>query len=135
MLAWLSLAIASLLALALAVQHWFLKRASTTAPRLRLPALAVMELWLFRLLFLAFVLLSLGFLAIAGQYQVWFDAHLLAKTVISLIAWVMLASLLLGRHYQGWRGGTAIGWTLIGFLLLGVAYLGNQFVMDSLNIS
>lgn len=132
-LAWLALALASLMALTMAVQHWVLKRGGSVAgPVSRLPPLEVVELWLFRLLALAFVSLGLGFAAIANLYYQWFEAHLLAKTVISLIAWVVLACLLLGRHYQGWRGGTAIGWTLLGFLLLGIAYMGNQIVVNAL---
>jgi hypothetical protein len=47
------------------------------------------------------------------------------KTVFSVISWLLFASLLLGRHFKGWRGKMAIRWTLAGFgpccLLISVA--------------
>ncbi|MBZ0092112.1 MAG: cytochrome c biogenesis protein CcsA, partial [Sulfuricellaceae bacterium] len=52
------------------------------------------------------------------------------KTVFATLSWAIFASLLIGRHWYGWRGRIAIRWTLIGFAMLLLAYIGSKFVLE-----
>lgn len=95
-----------------------------------LPALQTMENMLFELIAIGFVLLSLaivtGFIVLDDM----FEQHVAHKTVFSLLAWLVFAVLLLGRHVRGWRGRTAVRFTLAGFLLLLLGFVGSQFVLE-----
>jgi ABC-type uncharacterized transport system permease subunit len=59
-----------------------------------------------------------------------FAQHLVHKTVLSIIAWIIFSGLLVGRVRYGWRGSIAIQWTLIGFVLLLMAYFGSKLVLE-----
>ena len=59
-----------------------------------------------------------------------FAQHLAHKTVLSILAWLVFAILLVGRWLVGWRGRTAIRWTVSGFVLLMLAYFGSKFVVE-----
>lgn len=98
----------------------------------RLPPMLAMERLLVRVLVLGFVLLS-G-LILTGMFfgeAVW-GAPLKwnHKTLFTLLAWVVIAVLLLGRKVRGWRGLMLVRSTIIGFVLLFLAYAGTHFVMD-----
>lgn len=54
------------------------------------------------------------------------------KTVFSLLAWVVFAALLAGRHAFGWRGRMATRWLYAGAGLLLLAYVGSRFVLEVL---
>lgn len=122
--------IAALQAVLLAIQDQQLKRHPPKRFIQSLPSLQAMESLLFQMLAtgLAFLTISLlsGFLFIEDL----FAQHLVHKTVLSLMAWVIFSGLLLGRGRYGWRGQTAIRWTLTGFVLLLLAYFGSKFVLE-----
>ncbi|HNC69995.1 MAG TPA: cytochrome c biogenesis protein CcsA, partial [Pseudomonadales bacterium] len=59
-----------------------------------------------------------------------FAQHLAHKTVLSIVAWLLFAVLLLGRSRLGWRGNTAVKWTVAGFALLILAYFGSKLVLE-----
>jgi ABC-type uncharacterized transport system permease subunit len=61
-----------------------------------------------------------------------FAQHLIHKTVLSCLAWVVFAVLLFGRWRFGWRGRVARTWTLSGFALLGLAYFGSKIVLETI---
>jgi ABC-type uncharacterized transport system permease subunit len=61
-----------------------------------------------------------------------FAQHVAHKTVLSIIAWFVFATLLWGRWRFGWRGATAIRWTLGGFFVLLLAYMGSKWVAEIL---
>ena len=99
-----------------------------------LPPILTMEALLFRLITVAFCLLTLalgsGIMfseAIFGKALV-FD-H---KTLFAIISWAIFAALLIGRRIYGWRGRIALRWTLAGFLVLLLAYVGSRFVSEVL---
>ena len=69
--------------------------------------------------------LLLGLLAPQG----WRWDH---KSIFSLLAWSVIAALLVGRHWRGWRGRYATRWLYVGALLLLLAYVGSRFVLEVL---
>jgi len=97
-----------------------------------LPPLDALENVMFRLITAGFVVLTLalftGFVFVTNL----FAQHLIHKTVLSVIAWVLFAVLLAGRARFGWRGRVAVRWTLIGFALLALAYFGSKFVLETI---
>lgn len=54
------------------------------------------------------------------------------KTVLSVLAWLVFASLLAGHRLHGWRGRRATRWIYGGALLLMLAYVGSRFVFEVL---
>ena len=89
-----------------------------------------METLLFQLIALGFVLLTLALTSGFVYLENLFAQHLVHKTVLSIIAWVVFAVLLWGRYRHGWRGRKALRWTLGGFLILMLAYLGSKAVLE-----
>ena len=59
-----------------------------------------------------------------------FAQHLVHKTLLACLAWVVFSVLLWGRNRLGWRGHKAIRWTLAGFCLLMLAYFGSKLVRE-----
>ncbi len=98
----------------------------------KLPPLQTMERLLFQSLRIGFYLLTLslatGFIFIDD----FFAQHLIHKTALSLVAWIIFATLIFGRKLFGWRGKQAITATQIGFAILVLAYFGSKFVLERL---
>lgn len=97
-----------------------------------MPPLLVMEGLLFRLITVAFVLLSATLISgIAFSEQV-FGKPLTFnhKTFFAILSWLLFGTLLAGRHFRGWRGRLALRWTLGGFFVLLLAYIGTRFVIE-----
>ena len=97
-----------------------------------LPPLLTMERLLFRLINVAFILLTATLLTGAFfSVEVFGKALTVShKTIFALISWLTFAALLAGRHFYGWRGKRALRWTLAGFAFLLLAYMGSYFVLD-----
>lgn len=95
-----------------------------------LPPLQTMESLLFEMIGLGFVLLSVSLLSGFLYLDDMFAQHVVHKTLLSIIAWIVFAALLWGRYRFGWRGQTAIRWTLSGFVLLMLAYFGSKAVLE-----
>lgn len=97
-----------------------------------LPAMGVLETYLFRLLWMGFGLLTLSIIsgmAFNGMmYGVYFQ--LTHKALFTWSTWGVFATLLVGRLLFGWRGRRAIRLTLGGYALLVVGYLGVKFVRE-----
>ena len=103
-------------------------------PLYGLPPILTMEKLLFRMIVVAFTLLTVtlasGLLfseAIFGK-----AVPIDHKTLFAFSAWGIFAALLIGRRIYGWRGRIALRWTLTGFLLLLLAYVGSRFVSEVL---
>ncbi len=122
--------IAALQAILLAIQEQQLRSHHPKRLMLALPPLQAMETLLFQMigagLFFLTASLFSGFMFIDDL----FAQHLVHKTVLSIIAWIIFSGLLIGRLRYGWRGNTAIQWTLIGFVLLLLAYFGSKLVLE-----
>jgi ABC-type uncharacterized transport system permease subunit len=95
-----------------------------------LPPLITMEHLLFQLLGSGFALLTLALVTGFLFLEDIFAQHLVHKTVLSIAAWFVFATLLWGRWRYGWRGRAAIIWTLGGFAALLLAYFGSKLVLE-----
>lgn len=124
------LTLAALQSVMLLIQHRALHGRHPAGWIRRLPPMESVEQLMFRFIVSGFLLLTLalvtGFLFLENI----FAQHLVHKTVLSVIAWVVFAVLLAGRHFAGWRGRTAVQWTLAGFILVGLAYFGTKIVLE-----
>lgn len=98
------------------------------------PPLLTLESMLFRAIGLGFILLTLALFSGIFFSEMIFGVPLQFshKIVFGILSWVVFGGLLLGRHFRGWRGRTALVWTITGFILLLLAYLGTQFVLEVL---
>jgi ABC-type uncharacterized transport system permease subunit len=99
-----------------------------------LPPILTMETLLFRMIGIAF-----GLLTVTLASGVLFSEALFGKavtldhkTLFAFASWAIFAALLIGRRIYGWRGRIALRWTLTGFLLLLLAYIGSRFVSEVL---
>ena len=101
----------------------------------KLPPLQIMEKLLFDFIFAGFIGLTLALLSGFVFLEDVFAQHLVHKTVLSIVAWLVFATLLVGRFTIGWRGRTAIRWTLSGFASLMLAYFGSKFVLEFIVIT
>jgi ABC-type uncharacterized transport system permease subunit len=99
-----------------------------------LPPLLTLERLLFRMISVAFVLLTLTLATGIAFSESLFGRPLRFdhKTVFAVLSWATFALLLAGRHFYGWRGRTALRWTLSGFVMLLLAYIGSRFVLEVL---
>ena len=132
MLAYSLFTLAALHALLMAAAERSLHRGRIPPFLAGLPPLLTMEALLFRLIHVAFVLLT--FALVSG---VFFSESLFGKalsfnhkTVFAILSWLIFAALLAGRHWRGWRGRIALRWTLAGFVALLLAYVGSRFVLE-----
>jgi ABC-type uncharacterized transport system permease subunit len=130
MIAFSLLTIAALQALFLAIQEKKLRDHPPKKFILSLPALQTMEALLFQMIVVGLLFLSTSLITGVLFIEDLFAQHLVHKTVLSIIAWLIFSALLIGRIIYGWRGQTAIRLTLIGFLLLLLAYFGSKLVLE-----
>lgn len=130
LLAYGLLAIAAGQAILLLVQTRHLKSKKPGGFIRSLPALQSMETLLFQMIKVGFSLLTLALLSGFIFLDNIFAQHLVHKTVLSMVAWLLFAILLWGRWHFGWRGKKAIHFTLGGFAFLMLAYLGSKLVLE-----
>lgn len=129
-LAFSLLNLAAVQALLVTLQDWHLRKKHPLPLLSALPPLETMEIFLFRLISAGFLLLSLSLLTGLAYVENLFAQHLVHKTVLSILAWLVFALLLWGRAAWGWRGRTAMHWTLSGFFVLMLAYFGSKIVLE-----
>ncbi|HYF18162.1 MAG TPA: cytochrome c biogenesis protein CcsA [Ramlibacter sp.] len=127
----LALGIASYGLVAAAVIHaWLMRRAERQMRQAEDTSAGVPLLTLERLTFrfttAGFILLS-ATLLFAVLFSGWKWDH---KNVLTLLAWLTFAMLLLGRARFGWRGRKAVRVLYTGSLLLLLAYVGSRFVLE-----
>jgi len=97
-----------------------------------LPSIDALEASIFQSITAGFALLTLtlfsGFIFVRDL----FAQHLIHKTVLSCLAWLILGILLWGHWRLGWRGRTAARWILSSFIFLGLSYFGSKFVLEAI---
>lgn len=128
--AWSVFCLAAVHALLLAAQERMLRSHQTASLVRALPPLTVMNDLLTYSVRIGFALLTLvlitGSLFVGDLKQ----QHLIHKTVLSGMAWLLFGSLIWGQWRYGWRGRKAAYWTLWGVALLVLAYFGSKFVIE-----
>lgn len=124
------LSIAAVQAILLTIQDHNLRNKRPGGFIRALPPLQSMEILLFQMIALGFVLQSLSLLTGFIFLENMLAQHLVHKTVLSIIAWMVFGTLLWGRWKFGWRGRTAIRWTLSGFATMALGYLGSKMVLE-----
>jgi ABC-type uncharacterized transport system permease subunit len=124
------LTLAAIQAVATAALERMLRQPGQMQRAMRLPPLQTMERLLFQLIFFGFFLLSLTLLSGLLFVHNLFAQHLVHKTVLSFIAWIIFGVLLWGRVRHGWRGRTAIRWALSGYGALILAYFGSKLILE-----
>lgn len=131
-LAYSLLSIAAVQAVLLAIQDHHLRNKRPGGFIRALPPLQTMETLLFQMIAAGLVLLTMSLASGMVYLEDIFAQHLVHKTLLSIIAWIVFATLLWGRWRFGWRGRTAIRWTLSGFFVLLLAYVGSKWVVEIL---
>ncbi len=129
-LAYASLSLAAIQAVLLWLLDYILRQPRYLPLASRLPPLQAMDKLLFRIVAVGFLLLSLTLLSGLLFVDDLFAQHLVHKTVLSMLAWLVFGILLLGRAFRGWRGRVAVRWTLTGMTLLVLAYFGSKLVIE-----
>jgi ABC-type uncharacterized transport system permease subunit len=130
LLAYATLAVAALLAMMLWLQERALRQHQVRAWSRVLPPLTELETLLFRTVTVGFLLLSATLLTGLLFVENLMAQHLVHKTVLSVLSWLLFGGLLLGRWRRGWRGRVAVRWTLAAMALLVLAFFGSKFVLE-----
>ncbi|MCE7032706.1 cytochrome c biogenesis protein CcsA [Lysobacter sp. GX 14042] len=130
LLSYATLAIAALLAVMLWLQERALRRRDLHGWLRALPPLVELETLLFRSIKVGFVLLSATLLTGVLFVHDLLAQHLVHKTVLSALSWVVFGALLAGRWRYGWRGRTAVRWTLVAMGLLVLAFFGTKVALE-----
>lgn len=130
LLAYSILGLAVFQAILLSIQDQHLRNRQPGGFIRALPPLAVMESLLFQMIATGFALLTLALVTGFLFLEDIFAQHLVHKTTLSIIAWVVFGILLWGRWRFGWRGRTTLSWTIGGFIFLMLAYFGSKFVLE-----
>jgi ABC-type uncharacterized transport system permease subunit len=126
------LSIAGLYALFVFIIDHFLRRHHLSPLVRSLPPLEVMEHLLFRLIAAGFALLTVSLASGLMFINDIFAQHLVHKTILSILTWLVFGILLWGRWRYGWRGSLAVRLTLAGTVLLLLSYFGTKFVLEIL---
>lgn len=95
-----------------------------------LPPLEVLEALLFKLIAAGFLMLTVSLLSGIIFINDIFAQHLVHKTILSLLTWLVFGVLLFGRWRYGWRGSLAVRMTLAGVVLLILSYFGTKLVLE-----
>jgi ABC-type uncharacterized transport system permease subunit len=132
LIAYSLLALAALQAVLLSVQNSLLHSHQTKGMLQLMPPLKDMEVLLFELILVGFIALTISLGSGLIFLENMFAQQLAHKTILSILAWFVFLTLLIGHWKLGWRGRTAIRWTLSGFVSLMLAYFGSKFVLEVL---
>ena len=98
------------------------------------PPLLTLERYVFRLVGIGFVLLTLTVVsgALFSEQVFGKPFTFTHKSLFTILAWITFGALLAGRWRFGWRGRQAAKWIVTGSVLLVLAYLGTKFVLEVL---
>lgn len=131
-IAYALLTIAVVLAIALGLLDRRLRTRTPLGWMKMLPSVEALDAGTFQALIAGFAILTLALFSGFIFVEDLFAQHLIHKTVLSCLAWVVFAVLLFGRWRFGWRGRTAASWTISGFALLALAYFGSKIVLEGI---
>ncbi len=98
----------------------------------QLPPLQVMENLFFKMIRVGFAFLSLSILTGFLFLDDMFAQHVVHKTLLSLLAWLMFLGLIIGQNHYGLRGQKAVRIAMGGFIILALGFLGSKLVIERL---
>jgi ABC-type uncharacterized transport system permease subunit len=124
------LTLAAAQAVALELLDRLLHQPQHLAKALKMPPLQSSEQWLFQLIGAGFFTLTLALVSGILFVDNLFAQHLVHKTVLSIVAWLIFGALLVGHRRYGWRGKRATRWALSGYGMLVLAYFGSKLVLE-----
>lgn len=122
--------LATLQAILLSFQESALKNHHTYGLISSLPPLQIMEYLLFNMIWTAVILLTAAMITGFLSFDDLFAQHLIHKTTLSIIAWLLYVTLLFGRTAFGWRSRTAVRWTIGSFIVLATGFFGSKLVLE-----
>ncbi len=129
-LAYSALSVAAVQAMLLSAEDYLLRTRKHVAIMQYLPPLYTLETMMFQVIGVGFFLLSLGLISGFMFVDNMAAQHLAHKTILSVLAWFVFATLLAGRYRNGWRGRKAVRYTLGGFATLMLAFFGSKIVLE-----
>ena len=129
-LAYAVLTLAAAQSALVAAQDYQLRHRHTHGIVQILPPLQLMETMLFELLLVGVVLITISIISGFIFLDDIFAQHLVHKTALTMLAWVLFSVLLWGHHKLGWRSQTAVRLTLAGFAALMLAFFGSKLVLE-----
>lgn len=132
LLAYSLLAVGAVFAVSAMIQDRRLRAARTGGLLGLLPPLTEMERLVFAVGLAGFIGLSVSIATGVVFVENLFSQHLVHKTVLSIVAFLLFGVLLTGRALAGWRGRPALSLYLGGFTALLLAYFGSRFVLEIL---
>jgi len=126
--------VAAVLALVVMGLEKRLRHSVLDASAATVPPLLTLERFLFRLVTVGFVLLTITLASGMVFTEQLFGKPLTFthKIVFSVLGWLTIGALLWGRWRYGWRGRVALRWIIAGSLFVFLAYLGSKFVFEVL---
>ena len=130
LLAYSTLFLATVQAAVLLIQNKHLHNHKSNRVIRSLPALQDMEKLLFHMIFIGVILLTASLASGFIVFDELFSKKNIHKTVLSIIAWLVYSTLLIGHWKNGWRGRKASHWTFIAFVFLILAFFGSKFVRE-----
>lgn len=122
--------IATIQAFLLSRQESALKHHHTRGLVSSLPPLQTMERLLFEMISTGLILLTASLITGFLVFDDLFAQQLVHKTALSILAWILYATLLFGRFTFGWRSQTAVRWTIGSFLVLALGFFGSKAVIE-----
>ena len=125
-------AVAAVLVILLALQDRQLRSKRPARWLTSLPPIESLEHAMFTVIGTGLAALTVAILAGLLFVTNLFAQHLIHKTTLALVAWLIFAVLLIGRRRFGWRGRKAAAYTITGFVVLALAYFGSKFVLEFL---
>jgi ABC-type uncharacterized transport system permease subunit len=125
-------AIAAVFVVALTLQDAGLRSRRPARWLAALPPVESLERAMFSVIAVGMASLTIAILAGLLFVTDLLQQHLVHKAVLVLAAWLIFATLLVGRWRFGWRGRKAARYTVAGFAVLALAYFGSKFVLEIL---
>jgi len=132
LLSYALLSIAAMVAILLAIQDHLLRHPRTIRHLELLPPLTILETLMFRMLMGGWLVLTVSLVTGLSFVENLMAQHLVHKSTLTILSWVLFGLLLAGRWWYGWRGRRAVNLALIAMLVLVLGYFGSKFVLEVL---
>ena len=98
----------------------------------KLPPIMRMEVLLFRLLLIGFIVLTLSLLTSFAFIDQWFAPHFVHKTVLIALSWLLYGGILFAHRYFGLRGRAATKFILLTAVILLLGITGTRLIQEHL---